>query len=91
MLSLLIACSIILGVLGSAMTIFSIYLIRTNSKLEATIKDKNHIIEEKDERLKEKDKFLKEQEGFVVLLREQVRARDRQIQSLKRKPSYMGK
>jgi uncharacterized membrane protein YhiD involved in acid resistance len=89
MIQLLLACSIALGVLGITMTVFCLYVIRLNSKLEVRIKEKDAILSKKEEMVEEKTKALKEQEGYVKILREQINVRDRTINLMKRSGKYL--
>lgn len=82
---IIIICSIILGVLGIIMTLFSLYLIKFNAKLVKTINEKECILIKQKEKIEEKNKVVKERDGFILILREEIGIRDRTINQLKRK------
>lgn len=84
-MNLFIWSCVVLGVLGIIMTIFSIYLILTNAKLQNQVADKERLLKKKVTEIEEQKKLTSEKEGYIVQLREQISIRDRKLSRMQRK------
>lgn len=76
---------IVLGLLGISMTIFSIYLIVLNGRLENKITEKERLLKKKVHELDEQKRLTNEKEGYIVQLREQITIRDRNLSLMQRR------
>lgn len=84
MLHLLGVCSIILGVLGVVMSCYSLYVIVLNERLETKMVQKDILIAEQSETIESSKKNIIEIEGHLRILREDIGAKNRTINHLRR-------
>jgi uncharacterized membrane protein YhiD involved in acid resistance len=89
MVHLMVAISIVVGLLGVAMTIFSLCVVRINSRLEKVIDLKETALKQKTAELEERNKTVREQEGLLFALRQQVGIKDRTIRRMERNGKYI--
>lgn len=84
MILILGVCSIVLGLIGILMSCYGLHLILVNEKLEIKILEKDEIIGGQLDLIEETKKTLIEKEGYIKILRDDIRVRDRAINRLKR-------
>lgn len=84
MILILGVCSIVLGLIGILMSCYGLHLILVNEKLEIKILEKDEIIAGQLGLIEETKKTLIEKEGYIKILRDDIRVRDRTINRLKR-------